>query len=236
MERIRTAIYFTPAAAHPLTEAAARWLGRDAHAGPVAEGPPLGELDPAAWARLTAAPRRYGFHATLKAPFVLAPGTSVAELDTALEAWCRERPPVDLPPLVLSRLGRFYALVPEARSPAVDALAAAVVRDFEPFRAPLDEAEFKRRTAAHLTPPQVENVRRWGYSYVFDDFRFHMTLTGPVPEAECAAVEAALRRQFAAFLGSPLRIDALSLFLEPRLNGDFTVVSRHPLGHHSGHP
>jgi hypothetical protein len=34
--------------------------------------------------------------------------------------------------------------------------------------------------AAGLNQSQVANLDRWGYPYLFADFRFHMTLTGKV--------------------------------------------------------
>ena len=104
------------------------------------------------------------------------------------------------------------------------------MRAFEPFRVPLDEEEFARRTAADLNEAQIENVRNWGYPCVFEDFRFHMTLTGSVAEEKRSVVGDLLQRKFEAFIGKPLTIDALALFLEPATGADFMVFSRHALG------
>ncbi len=86
-DRMRAAIYFTPPADHALTRAAAAWLMRDAFSG--AASAPV--TDPALSAEeitaLTAEPRRYGLHATLKAPFRLADGIGHTELDDALHAY-----------------------------------------------------------------------------------------------------------------------------------------------------
>ena len=229
MSRMRTAIYFTPPPDHPLTLAASRWLGRNAYGDPVLDGPFLNGLAPEEWVELTAAPRRYGFHATLKAPFSLDVHRSVASLDNALQSWCAETAPFVLPSMEIRRIGSFFALVPAASSAELQKMAGDVVRAFEPFRAPLDDAEFARRTAAKLTKPQVENVRKWGYPYVFDDFRFHMTLTGPVREERSAEIVKLLVRQFAGFIGKPMPIDALTLFVEPAAGANFTVFSRHAL-------
>ncbi|WP_321342808.1 DUF1045 domain-containing protein [Breoghania sp.] len=226
---MRTAIYFTPAPDHPLTLAAARWLGRNVY-GDEAVGEPDHEgISPQDWRELTAAPRRYGFHATLKAPFSLDATRSVAGLDTAIQAWATETAPFELPALALRRIGSFFALVPGEPSETLQGFAGDVVKAFELFRAPLDEVEFARRTKADLTQRQVESVRKWGYPYVFDDFRFHMTLTGPVPQEKQALLQEVLGRQFAEFIGKPLTIDALALCVEPAAGADFTVFSRHAL-------
>ncbi len=234
---MRTALYFTPRSDHPLLHAAVDWLGRDAYGARVPTSPDAvqaGTLAMAEWQTLTASPRRYGFHATLKAPFRLARGKSVATLDAALSAYCMETAPVLLPGLTLSRLGSFFALVPAAPSPYLQALAGETVRTFEPFRAEPDDADIARREKPGLTETQRLNIRAWGYPYVFEDFRFHMTLTGPVPEADQARVEAVLRQHFHDFLGDdgtsePLAIDTLALFVEREAGADFTIYSAHDL-------
>ena len=226
---MRTALYFTPARDHPLSQSAVHWLGRDAYGELAPSGHPFEDTVPAEWAQLTASPRRYGFHATIKAPFPLAPGTSVAALDRALSAYCMETAPVMLPSLELARIGSFFALVPGGPSPELQAFAGDTVRTFEPFRAALSEVDIARRAGANLSDTQKENLRRWRYPYVFDEFRFHMTLTGPVPEADQPRIETLLRRHFAAFIGKSLSLDALSLFVEPQPGADFTVYSSHAL-------
>ena len=45
---------------------------------------PLKDIDAAAWRALTTEPRRYGFHATIKAPFRLAEDASPSDLSAAL--------------------------------------------------------------------------------------------------------------------------------------------------------
>lgn len=229
MKTMRAAIYYTPAAEQPLARSAASWLGRDAFSGAeVPRSAPDG-LDAETLVALTEAPRRYGFHATLKAPFRLRDGTGLDEIEAALAAFSSATPAVIVPSLALARLGDFHALVPAERAPGPDGLAAAVVEHFEPFRAPLSEAELARRLRARLTPRQDSYLERWGYPYVFDEFRFHMSLTGPVPADMAPAVGRALTHAFGAFVGRPLLIDALTLFVEPQPGTAFSVRSRHPL-------
>ncbi|WP_294640735.1 DUF1045 domain-containing protein [uncultured Aureimonas sp.] len=216
---MRAAVYFTPPRDAPLTRLAAAWLGRDAFSHGPGEAP----------APLVAEPARYGFHATMKPPFRLAEGRTVEELDDALAVFCGRQHRVEIAELELRLIGRFFALVPGDREPALHALADETVREFERFRAPLDAAELARRAPDRLTERQREHLDRWGYPYIFDEFRFHMTLTGPVPDEDAAAVEARLRERFAPALGRPLAIDGLALFVEPRPGAPFQVRALHSL-------
>jgi putative phosphonate metabolism protein len=227
---MRAALYFAPPAEHPLSRAAAGWLGRDAWSGVALPRGPVPGFDPAEIERLTAEPRRYGFHATLKAPFRLGDGDNLADLRAAVVAFGHAAAAVTIPALRLERIGPFFALTPVDVVPDLQDLAAAVVRDFEPFRAPLTSAEIARRRPERLTERQRAYLDAWGYPYVFDEFRFHMTLTGPVPEERRAAMAAVLEARFAAFIGRPLAIDALCLFVERETPGDFAVDTAVRLG------
>lgn len=227
---MRYALYFTPAASDELAHAAARWLGRDAFSGATVTQPTVPGFAPAALAALTADPRRYGFHATLKAPFALAEGRTEAELVAELARFSGETAAFDIPEVVVGRLGSFFALVPGADCEPLQAFAGEVVRRFDRFRAPLSSADIARRKPDELSSQQRQNLVQWGYPYVFDTFRFHMTLTGRVPEADTPAMEQALARHFADFDGQPLSITGLALFCEPSRGADFTVHSLFSLG------
>ncbi len=220
---MRYAIYATPSADHPLTDAAARWLGRDAFSGADHPLPVVNGFSGGAIEAYLADPARYGFHGTLKAPFTLAEGQTEAALIESLEAFAATAGPVRVPELVIRRLGRFFALVPNERVDALDALAGRIVADFEPFRAPLSEADIARRRAAGLTLDEETNLIRWGYPYVFDAFRYHMSLTGRVPKEDAEAMEAELKRHFAEFDGKPYVLDRLAVFVEPERGAPFLV-------------
>jgi len=231
---MRVALYAAPPAECRLSQAAAAWLGRDAWGGMAPPRVAVAGFDVIELDRLTAEPRRYGFHATLKPPFRLAEGTTFEGFRAALRAFCDSAAPVLLPSLALQRIGPFFALVPEGDLPALQALAADVVETFEPFRAPSTAEEIARRRPERLTPRQRDYLSAWGYPYVFDGFRFHMTLTGPVPDERRDAMEAALRERFAPFIGAPLTVDALALFVEPSPPGDFVVDCSYSLGVSAG--
>ncbi|MGK3922230.1 DUF1045 domain-containing protein, partial [Enterococcus faecium] len=85
---------------------------------------------------MTAEARHYGFHATIKAPFQLAAGTSVDALCAAADDFATTRAPFSID-LHLAAIGAFLALVERKPTAAIAALHADGLTAFEPFRAPL---------------------------------------------------------------------------------------------------
>ena len=220
----RFAIYFAPPPGSLLHELGASWLGRDAHA---ASGSPARNF--ALADELIADARRYSFHATLKPPFVLRNGRTEAALTVAIAHLASGLDAVTAPALSLKEIDGFLALVPVHHCPALDELAAICIRDLDGFRRPASEDEVHRRRAAGLSKRQDEHLLRWGYPYVMEEFRFHMTLTRRLSDQEMHQTAALAREHFRDILGHPLVIDALTLFREPGPGRDFTVVQRFPL-------
>jgi len=227
---LRYALYFTPAEDHPLSQAAQHWLGSDPFKGGVCPQAAVPGFLPEELRDLTADPRRYGFHGTLKAPFELAPGKTEMQLLQAIDEFSAECEAFEIREMTLGQLGPFFALVPSDACAALQMLADETVRRFEPFRATLSDADIARRKPEELTESGRRNLETWGYPYVFDEFRFHMTLTGKVPVERRAAMRDALAARFGAFVGQPLLIDAVALFVEPQRGAPFTVHSLLPLG------
>lgn len=227
---MRYAIYFTPPADDPLTRRASHWLGRDAFTGAVIGQPTAGPFRHGDFAALTADPRRYGFHATMKAPFELAPGVSESEFLEAFDLFATDQVPLRLPSLVLGQLGRFFALVPGQPSAALQALAADCVRVLDRFRAPLSEADIARRRPEALSSEERRNLAAWGYPYVLDAFRFHMTLTGQVEPEDQPAMRQAIEAHFEGLLDQPRDIGSLAIFAEPARGAPFLLHHMAPLG------
>ncbi len=222
----RYAIYLAPGGA--LGEWAGCWLGWDAAAWATRPHPDLPGL-PRPAAELTATPRRYGFHATIKPPFALAAGARAGDLHWAMQALALRLSPLVLAGLGLGRMdGRVVALLPEGDCSALGALAATVVESLDAFRAPADAAEIARRRPESLTPRQRAMLDRWGYPFVFEEFRCHLTLTGDLPAAEAAAVEAALAPVLAPLLPRPWTVESLCLFGEAA-DGCFRLLHRYTL-------
>jgi putative phosphonate metabolism protein len=227
---MRYAIYFTPRQDEPLARIAANWLGRDPFGAATRPVEAVGDLSAAEVAFHTASARRYGFHATLKAPFRLASNETEASLRAALDGFAESTPVVTIPRLVVSQIDGFFALVPEAPLPALNRFANDVVRDFDRFRAPLTEAEIERRSPDSLKPNEFRNLCQWGYPYVFETFRFHMTLSGRAAPPESLRLRAAIDSLFAEVLLRPVLVDALTLFVETEPGAPFMALSYHALG------
>jgi putative phosphonate metabolism protein len=226
----RYAIYFVPAVDSALYRFGAAMLGYDCYTGNEVGFPDPLPVEQAAWRDLTGEPRRYGFHATLKAPFHLAGQAAESELVDAFQAFSRA---IDSAPIfdsVVASLQGFIAIIPAAAEPAVDRLAAACVTAFDRFRAPLSEHDRNRRLNG-LSERQAGNLGRWGYPYVFGDFRLHLTLTGRLDAERRAVVLPYLRDRFAAACGAwPLPIDRIALLRQDRPDARFLVICHAAIG------
>lgn len=222
----RYAIYAAPEGA--LWDAASQWLGWDALHG-AAPPPPEFEGLPRPLAEITEAPRRYGFHATIKAPFRLAAGTSPEDLAWASAALCLRLSPVVLAGLRLEHFRGFLALVPEGDGTGLADMAARVVEALDPFRAALTADEIARRDPQRLTPRQRAQLDRWGYPHVMEDFRFHMTLSGRLDLPEARSVAKVLAPWLQPHLPRPHVIDSLCLFGEAE-DGRFRLLRRFAFG------
>lgn len=226
----RYAIYYAPAEGSPLDRFGRTWLGRDAASGDEVEPPELPGLGRARWREITAEPRRYGFHGTLKPPFALRDGRHRDALLAAVAAFAAGRETVPMAPLRLARLSGFLALIPSAPSAGLADLAAECVRAFDEFRAPAGEAELARRRRSGLDARQEANLLRWGYPYVMEDFRFHLTLTIRLAAAEADRVESGLVPLVAPLLAAPFAVDAVTVFEEAFPGAPFRRLVRFPFG------
>ena len=222
----RYAIYFVPAPDTALYRFGAGALGYDCFTGTDIATFDALPVDAGAWRELTREPRRYGFHATLKAPFRLAEGRTEAEL---IGEFVEFSETIDSAPTIepaVCLLQHFVAIVPVAVGAGLDRLAASCVKNFDGFRAPLTGADRSRRLAAHLTARQIGHVERWGYPYVFEDFRFHMTLTGALSADRQEPMLSYLQDGLAySHGGGPIKIDRLALLRQDHPGARFVVLA-----------
>lgn len=224
MDRIaRYAVYYTPREG-AFAFLANQWLGRDPATGNDLPQPVLAGIgDPHG---ITAEPRRYGFHGTIRAPFRLAEGATEAAARDCVASLAARLSPVVCQGLQAEVLHGFVALTPLGCEAALLGLGAAVVEATNPLRAALTEAEIARRRPDQLSPRQRELLHRWGYPHVMEEFRFHLTLTDRLDDPE--PVRAALEGFFAPVLPRPFVIEDLCLFGEGQ-SGRFQLLHRYAL-------
>jgi putative phosphonate metabolism protein len=230
MSGARYAIYFAPAAPSAWQAFGARWLGRDERdTRAVPQEPPPG-FTAGEFAQLTAEPRRYGFHATLKAPMRLREGATLQDLQERLRELATRLRAVPLGQLVPVFMDGFVALVPAQRHPGVDALAALCVTALDDLRAPLTADEIARRNPDRLDERGRQLLAEFGYPHVLERFRFHLTLSGPVDATTAGRLVAHVAPRVARLHTDEAPVlDRLCIFEEPAPGMPFLRVHDEPL-------
>lgn len=227
----RYAIYFAPRPDSSFWIAGSQWLGRCAASQLEVAQPDIQGLSPQDFFQLTAAPRRYGWHATLKAPFSLAPGVTGAALMDAVRSIGQQLEPFTIPHLQVTRQGDFLALTQTVHSLQISAIERQCVTALHSLAAPLSPDELLRRRLANLNPEQDALLLRWGYPYVYEYFTFHMSLTGSLrtcSEQQIQSLMDAASAFFADF--NSISIDAIAVFAEPVKGEHFVLLDHIGLG------
>lgn len=227
----RIAIYYAPEASSPVSRAACEWLGRDAESGAEYAPPALHGITGDEWREIVRFPRHYGFHATLKPPFATRPEVSLGDVVSATRAFAGRRRRFSLPALRVSRLGGFLALTESSPCQALHTLADDCVREFDTLRRPATPEELSARRKGIRSPRQIELIERWGYPYVFDEWKFHMTLTSNLPDDGLRErIAGLLEELFAPALAVPMEVASICLFAQDSREEAFRLVERIPFG------
>lgn len=247
MTFVRYAIFWAPHADDPLTAFEQAWFGRGAKtsegnqtetaAGLKTAGAPdessafplkeILTLEAELAARAIRVPSRYALHGTMKAPFRLREGVKQSELTEAMAAFCACRRRVVTGKLRLHRFPRFLALVPESETVELDWLADSCVTHFDHFRSPLTSEDREKRGV--MSPAEAALFEQFGYHFIFCNFKFHITLAGPLDEPELDAVQPALATAVAPLCEEPFKVEDLCLFGDPGEGTPFQLVERFPL-------
>jgi putative phosphonate metabolism protein len=225
-EDARYALYYAPPPDAALWDVGSTWLGRDAVTGAALPRPPVSGFSQARLAEIIADAARYGLHATLKPPFVLAAGHEPEALRSAVADFAARRRPFVLPKLEVGTLGGFLALLLSEPSAEIRTLADDAVRGFDRFRAPATATETAARRDAGLTGRQERLLADWGYPYVFEEWRFHVTLSCRLDDGERTRLAAALRTLFALALSAPATVDGICLFRQESRSRPFRLIDR----------
>ena len=217
----RYAIYFVPKG--ELAKFGRAWLGWDGRKSQYissenAFSEPLADRE-----YFTKKPRKYGLHATLKAPFRLQTTQNEPALRSAFHGFCNHQKPAASGNLTLSEQGGFISLRPQRQSAALFELGKNCLEAFDPFRAPLDQNDLNRRRNARLSPRQNDFLHQWGYPYVLQEFQFHITLSSRLSILQREKIIPALKNLLAHELDCPFIIAHLALMGEDR-NGQFHIL------------
>lgn len=180
------------------------------------------------WQSQVAEPSRYGFHATLKAPFELAQEHYEHDLLEAVGRMTSRLPPVEIGLTDVVPLGQYVAVVPRTQSRALTKLQTEFVIRLDEYRAPMSETDRARRGTDRLTERQRQYLDRWGYPFVLDEFRFHMTLAGPLTELHQARAQECLRA-LSKDLPRFHMLDQVAVVKQVSRTERFRLVARFPL-------
>ena len=224
----RYAIYFTPDDSSELglfdatvlrrrSEDAGDWLNPEL---------PVDFPQSSDWAERIKKPAHYGFHATMKAPFELAPGQSADQLLAEVAEFSHKQTPIDLTGLAPVRSCRYDSLAFDQQPEAIPQLASECVTRFEQFRAPLTEADVQRRDPDSLTESQRQNMYQYGYPHVLNDFNFHMTLSGQNDHRDPAYFNWLMSVYQSMVKVSPV-LDRLCVFHQPDRNTSFLRIAEY---------
>jgi Protein of unknown function (DUF1045) len=227
----RYAIYFAPLPDSPWWQAGSAWLGRCAARQENIPQPVVNGVSATEFFERTAAPRRYGWHATLKAPFFLHANSDLSAIRLSMRTLSQRLQPFDMPAFQVIQLDNFLALVPKTQSEGITTIANACVTDLHPHAQALSALDLQRRRQASLSPREDALLLRWGYPYVMECFRFHCSLTGSLQGLENEQIQA-LHDAANEWFGSlpPRRFESLALFAEPVAGADFKLLEHFKLG------
>jgi hypothetical protein len=226
----RYAVYFAPNVEQQWWAHASQWLGRCAVSQQRSAQPTVVGVSAKRFAELTEHPRRYGFHATLRAPFVLAGEYQPSDLIDCVNTICQKLKPFVLPRLRVTLLEKFLALVPERDVAQIAMLEELCVTILNDYAEPLGPEELGRRRSAGLSSHEDSLLLRWGYPFVLDRFRFHCSLTGSLANASQGEVTALTQAAHQHFDHLPRCVfESLAIFVEPTRGADFVLLQQCPL-------
>jgi hypothetical protein len=226
----RYAIYYAPEEGSPLDVFGQTWLGRDARSGHSLAQPSIAGISPRMLLHIVSVAAHHGFHGTLKPPFFLRTPNLERHLFDDIARFAETEKSFYLPRLCITEMGHFLALVPETHCTELNRMADRCVRQFDWYRRSASIAELNRRRAAGLTASQEHYLRKWGYPYVMSEFRFHLTLTGPISDSILLAhIKKALTNLLMKIDLNSIHVKSLCIFIQEQADGPFLLHCRYPL-------
>lgn len=225
----RYAIYFTPEPGTALAAFGRSWFGR-ANDGATLQAFSDSGFAGTGFAKIPSVPGRYtGLYAQFKAPFSLRDGVGIDAVKQRLIRFAARRKPAETGPLTLAREGRFLVLRPVEPTPLLEWLATQCVAAFEDFAAPLGAAERTAYASPNLSDYQRLLLESFGDPYVLSEYRFYITLTGPLDKTHLERVSQALWPVLEELCNSGVTVDGLSLFGDCGGRSPMRLIGRYRL-------
>ena len=225
----RFAIYFAPEIDSKLHSIGSQWLGRDSSSGKSLKQPYIKGISSNYFCSVTKTPRRYGFHATLKAPFRLNEDFTLMDLCSQIQRLSALSKTFYIK-LKVRKFGNFIALMMDPTERKMQNLASKLVENLDYFRAPLHKEEIDKRRMSALTTSEDENLLNWGYPYVFNDFRFHITLTEKIQcKSDRESIISAASSHFSGSLENTIKVSSISLFVQENSEANFLQIQQFAL-------
>lgn len=222
----RYALYFSPPAHSELAAFGEFCLGRTAFTGRESTATSTYK-DQKLWRTLTSKPAHYGFHATLKAPFELSRESNMEQLIDTARTFASKETSVPLSGLAPRQLSHFLALTVQEQPDTLISLAQRCVEAFDSFRQPLSDADIQHRLKQPLNDRQKILLERFGYPYVAEQFRFHMTLSGEMSVQDNDFVEWA-KEAYQRIVTSTPELDRIALFMQADRHSPFIHMADFP--------
>jgi hypothetical protein len=226
---VRYAIYYTPRPGTPLAAFGRSWFGR------ANDGVTLQAFSEAGLAgacpKTTVSHGNYpGLHAVFRNSFRLRDGIGTDALKGRLISFTRRRRPVETGPLTLARAGRYLALRPVEAKPALDWLAAQCVAAFDGYVTTPGNVDTDADEEGQLNDHQRLLLSSFGDPHVLSEYRFQITLTGPLDGAHLERVAQALWPMLEEICAEGVHVDGLSLCGRPDARTPMRLIGRYRLG------
>lgn len=225
----RYAIYYVPEQSDALLQLADDWFGRSTLTGKPTKRPNIPGLSSKKIQSITKTAARYGFHGTLKAPFRLARSATERKFLEAVAALASDLDAARAIKMSLDYSSGFIAIRPSEEDHALRGIGDLCVIALDIFRAPVNTLERMARIQPKLSQEEAQFLLLWGYPYIFNRFRFHMTLTDPILSREKNKIYTILKDYFETALSAPLNIESICVCGDPGNGQSFDVLQRFSL-------
>ena len=173
-------------------------------------------------------PAKYGFHATLKAPFRLKRNVKTKNFYDVISHIAAQHSRFKIKGLKIVYSKKFTLITSRKPNKLLINLENDLVKHLDTFRAELNKTEIKKRIPDSLTFKQNKYLKEWGYPFVLDQYKFHMTLMNQNNNKLSNKQKLELEKLIYKISNNLLEFNEISLLGENK-NGYFEEIKRFKL-------